>query len=356
MSGQSICCTPCFEFIEDSDEIVFGNAFDVIVVQSNEGFFSNENFFADFPIKEKDTHRLMLEVWSEGSELSSQQGFPGTPSRAFDLEFDGSFRGSSSMLGLSLLLVSGRNPVRYLLLEDDKVAGVAHANIFLWSYADKVVISDIDGTITKSSAGGIYDTILTERYSNCHDAVCRFFSSLAMQKKLQVLYVTSRPIVLASRTRKFLNNLRQQQQGLPWGPILGFRGNFAQLFVMELISYQTHHFKAEILWRNVVEPFSQAGRTEDIFHAAFGNTLMDCQAYDMVAVPLHRTYIIQKNKVHTFDRMDQDELIHLRSKEGSDSSKAWGNEMPRQWYKRRFGSTFAGYGDPRLNEHIACPN
>jgi hypothetical protein len=59
------------------------------------------------------------------------------------------------------------------------VEGVAYANIFLWSANDNIVISDIDGTITQSNAGGIYDTILTERYTHCHKAVCQFFSHLA---------------------------------------------------------------------------------------------------------------------------------------------------------------------------------
>lgn len=353
-SLNQICCPPCIDFGEEDEEIVMGNAFDVIVVQSNDGFFSNENFVAKFPKAEKECHRIVLEIGTPESDFASHQ-LATSPGRAFHLDFGGHFREPSTLLGLSLLLLPGRNPARYLLIDEERIVGVAHANIFLWSTREKVVVSDIDGTITKSNVGGIYDTLLTETYCHCHEAVCQFFSTLAAQEQTQVLYVTSRPIALASRTRKFLNNLRQQQHRLPEGPLLGFRGNFAQLLMMELVSYRTHHFKAEILWNNVVEPFRKAGLTHDIFHAAFGNTIMDCQAAHMVSVPLHRIFIIQKSKIHSFDKECDDELLHL-SKQGTiDSLKAWGSEMPREWYRRKMGSKFDGYGDPKLRAHILVP-
>lgn len=350
-ASDAICCRPCIEFGEDSDEIVVGNAYDVIVVKSNDGFFSNENFIAKFPKRIEESHRLMLEVGMQNSEFISHPSSTSDPGRAFELEFDGSFHDKNSILELSLCLSPGRNPVRYLLLDEDKIIGVAHANIFLWSYTDKVVISDIDGTITKSNAGGIYDTILTERYSHCHEEVCQFFTTVATEQQIQVLYVTSRPISLASRTRKFLDNLRQQQHRLPDGPVLGFRGNIAQLLIMELVSYQTHHFKAEILWSNVVEPFRKAGLKQGIFQAAFGNTVMDVQAYNMVAVPLSRTYLIKNSKIHSFDKDGDDEFLNLTNRP-EDSAKSWKSEMPRDWYQQKIGTTFEGYGDPRLREHI----
>ena len=102
---------------------------------------------------------------------------------------------------LAPYLKPGRNPVRYLLLDDKKVLGMAHANIFLWSHKDSIIVSDIDGTITKSTTRGVIDTILTENYRYCHQGICELLSHLAEQPRTQVLYVTSRPIALASRTR-----------------------------------------------------------------------------------------------------------------------------------------------------------
>lgn len=351
-SSQAICCTPCIDFSDD-DDIVVGNAFDIIVVHSNDRFFSNEIFIATFPKRIEKRHRLFFEFGVENTELLTHEA---SENLSFELDFDGSFHDDMSFRQLARNLRPGRNPARYLLLDENTVVGVAYANVFLWSGEDKVVISDIDGTITKSNAGGIFDTILTERYRHCHDAVCFFFSSMVASKaNLKVLYVTSRPISLAVQTRKFIDNLRQQGQSLPDGPVLGFLGGFPELLIMELVSKKTHKFKAEILWKHVVEPFRRAGLTHP-FQAAFGNTYLDVQAYSMVAVPLTRTYLIKKQQIHSFDGYDggdddDDELMTLKL-ENQGTSTSWGSEMPREWYKRKMGSMFSGYADPRLQQHV----
>ena len=346
-SCQTSCCTPCFDFGDD-EELVVGNAYDVIVVRSNDGYFSNETFIAVFPKRIEERHRLFVELEAERTGNLPNES---SPLNSFELEFDGSFVEKSSFLQLAQLLRPGRNPARYFLLDEDKVVGVAYTNVFLWSGEDRVVISDIDGTITKSNAGGIYDTILTESYKHCHEAVCQFFSLVASKERTKVLYVTSRPISLSVRTRKFIDNLRQQNHSLPEGPVLGFLGNIPQLLIMELVAYRTHHFKAEILWKHVVEPFRRAGLVHP-FHAAFGNTFLDVQAYGMVAVPLARTYIIKNSKIHSFDGNHGEEELITLNVENQGTAKSWGNEMPTEWYKQKMGSVFDGYGDARLQEHI----
>lgn len=356
--SQSICCTPCLEFGDDVDDVVVGNAYDVIVVKSTGGdFFFNDAFVATFPRRIKENYRLLLEVGTQGSEFVSHEALTGASGRAFEIDFDGSFAESNSATRLGHILLAGRNPARYLLLREDRIVGVAYSNIYLWSAEDRILVSDIDGTITRSNSGGIVDTVLTERYNHCHDAVCEFFSAVVTDReKMQVLYVTSRPIGLASTTRKFLDNFRQQNYRLPPGPVLGFQGNLAQLLIMELVSYRTHHFKAEILWKNVVDPFRKAtGMTRGIFEAAFGNTVMDIQAYNMVSVPLKSTFLVESStKIYSFDSESDDELVNLNAgKEGS--GQAWRSEMPRDWYRRKMGTSFDGYGDPRLKAHI-LPN
>ena len=106
------------------------------------------------------------------------------------------------------------------------------------------------------------------------------------------------------------------------------------------------------MWTNVVEPFRKAGLTNEVFQAAFGNTEMDVQAYNMVAVPLSRIYLIKNSKIHSFDKHeDNDEYLKLHPKTLKHSN-SWRPEMPRHWYRRKIGTIFEGYGDPRLSEHI----
>jgi hypothetical protein len=170
---------------------------------------------------------------------------------------------------LAPYLRPGKNPIRYLLLDHKQVVGVAHANIFLWTHQDQIVVMDIDGTITKSNARGVVDTILTQTYKYCHDGVCQLLSRLQQQLHTQILYVTSRPIGLAARTRRFLAHLEQDAARLPEGPLLGFGGSISQLLIMELVSKNTHQFKADMLWKQVVKPFrnvsSNASSVSPIF-------------------------------------------------------------------------------------------
>jgi phosphatidate phosphatase PAH1 len=52
------------------------------------------------------------------------------------------------------------------------------------------VVSDIDGTITKSNARGVIDTIFTENYQYCHEGICNLLSNLAEQPNTQIMYVS----------------------------------------------------------------------------------------------------------------------------------------------------------------------
>eukprot|EP00934_Nitzschia_sp_Nitz4_P002830 Nitzschia sp. Nitz4//scaffold110_size71422//49998//51233//NITZ4_005879-RA/size71422-processed-gene-0.24-mRNA-1//-1//CDS//3329533104//2820//frame0 len=366
--GQSpFCCAACLDTIRNpDDDVVVGNAYDLVVVQSDKGYFFHQSFTVTFPKTITHEYKLILEVGT--SDLSSDEilaraswdsmvnvtssGNKSNNGRVFDVDIDGPTGGSIRATDLGHALCPGRNPVRYLLLHNGAVVGVALANIYLWSASDKVIVSDIDGTITCSNAGGIYDTILTENYSHCHDDICELLSSLVVDDDVHIVYVTSRPVSLASTTRKFLHNLRQDNHRLPDGPILGFGGNMRQLVVMELISRQTHHFKAEILWKNVVQPFQKTGQSRSVLVAAFGNTLMDVQAYNMVNVPLSGTFFIENSRVYSFEKHREEEL-QLLTTTLTTTNVPWGSPKPREWFRSNFNCSFQGYGDPLLREHLS---
>ena len=255
---------------------------------------------------------------------------------------------------LASLLKPGKNPVRYLFRNHQRVLGAVQASIFLWSDRDRIVVCDVDGTITKTNVRGIYDTIVTEKYGYCHDRVCQFMSSLkghSQQSQTQstneqkgeetgavnVLYLTSRPLFIAQTTRRFLSNLtqgkginnnsppskmKQQQQQhntdqeethrLPEGPLMGFAGRFLEVMKMELMTKTVHLFKASLLMDQVVTPFCDVSENphekhQSLFVAGFGNTLMDVQAYHMAGMNLSQIYFIdKKSKIACFDGETQE--------------------------------------------------
>jgi hypothetical protein len=452
--GSALCCGSCFDaFIGDgrgrsSTSIQQGEAFDIVMVQNDEGkLFQNSDFLVSFSSILKDGrkphHRIILEIEhhpNEGQYVCGRQSddtakawFPifhankdsssdrkGSQNNAFEEErFWGCCHPSSGnpipgrLLSLnssdtsddakvgreepaserkdptsSLLpyLKPGRNPIRYLLLDDKRVVGVASANLYLWKHTDSVVVSDIDGTITKSNIRGLIDTVMTDNYSHCHRGICNFLSRLACQKyheatNTRVVYVTSRLLGLANQTRNFLIDLRQEDSRLPEGPLLGFGGSLAQFVVMEVMSKSTHHFKSETLWRQVVQPFQNARKasrsatddhdntnvppTTNVLVAGFGNSWTDVQAYHMVGINLSRIFKINEHsQIVTFDKHqewgdneeDDEEIVKLEAMTRTtevtltdhDDRMGVFSFPPKRWYEDREGSVFAGYTDPRL--------
>jgi phosphatidate phosphatase LPIN len=368
------------------NSIIEGSAFDVIVVEGDDGsLFQNSDFLVNFKggneIDDDDkSHKIVMEV-DQGNDAGTKAWFPviRKPSQEADNDrsknnndnendgFDekrfwgcchpsagsakpnmlskfndgGVETNDDPSAALKAFLKPGRNPIRYLLLDELRVVGVAQANIFLWKYSDSIVVCDIDGTITKTNARGVVGTIMTQNYGKvCHVGICNILSRLSSSS--QLVYVTSRPIALVNQTRRFLSSLKQGNETLPIGPLLGFGGNMAQLLMMELVSKTTQRFKAGKLWQQVVQPFRQATNNDlnyPVFVAGFGNNYMDMQSYHAVGMDLDRIFkISKKSKIVTFDKPSM-------------NSQFYNGELdfpPHQWYKERIGSEYDGYADSDL--------
>lgn len=439
--GSALCCESCFDAASDGDEeegslgtLQKGEAFDIVMVENHEGrLFQNSNFLVSFSNNLRDgqnqQQRIVLEIeninhqnhsahanlapdnakaWfpivhtknpvSEEGDNSKdsfdEERFWGcchpssgnaVPGRLSSLNGSIASEESDPTSGLRPYLQVGRNPIRYLLLDDNRVVGVALANIYLWKHTDSIVVSDIDGTITKSNVRGLIDTVMTDTYRHCHEGICNLLTQLASQQHptidTRIVYVTSRLLGLANHTRNLLNDLRQGGSRLPEGPVLGFGGSLSQLMVMEVVSKSTHHFKSEMLWRQVVQPFRNArkpgGRrpndqgngnanatTTELFVAGFGNSWMDVQAYHSVGIRLSRIFkISEDSQIVTFDKYQKGgdpggekcgdkrppatETVALTMSDQDDSTGVF-HFPPKRWYKDRRGSAFAGYADPRL--------
>jgi len=304
---------------------------------------------------------------------------------------------------LRRLLKEGTNHVTFCCLhyhgsEKRKVTETslrfARASIFLWKASDRVVISDIDGTLTRSNGRGVLGTILTDRYEAAsHSGVCHLLSRLANSSSSQtvtpsnelsssapttrVVYLTSRPIRLAPLTRAFLSGLAQhteQEQRepakffLPQGPLLGFGGSLSRVLAMELLSKTTQAFKAGELEKHVAGPLRRARKHEQfesadknnnnkMFVAAFGNNLNDIQAYHRIGINLDNIFLIDKNsRMVTFDKTIPRNNIHHSSTTNNDDTRESNGEKvfpAHSWYKDRIGTVFEnGYSDETLHSFL----
>jgi len=198
------------------------------------------------------------------------------------------------------ILTPGRNLLRYTLHSpSNTIIASTTCHIYLWSSSDSIIISDVDGTITKSDIRGVYDTIIQDNFTYCHTGICEFFHSLVSERcngdntddrtrevegqdnddddegQVRFFYLTARPIRLISQTRKLLQSLKQpcsslsskgsssRMYGLPPGPILCNTGALSSVLYSELWAKNTHQFKADVCIRQVLLPFVAARGTAD---------------------------------------------------------------------------------------------
>ncbi|KAJ1501053.1 hypothetical protein HMI55_001671 [Coelomomyces lativittatus] len=188
----------------------------------------------------------------------------------------------------SLGLKKGCNLVTYTVHTPFQGIARCRSRIFLWDSDERVVISDIDGTITKSDALGHFFTMLGRDWT--HSGVASLYTSIR-NNGYQLLYLTSRAIGQAQFTRNYLNKVEQGQYQLPDGPVFLSPDRLLAAFTREVIQRRPEEFKIACL-RDIRSLF----HTEiNPFHAGFGNRSTDAFSYRAVGVPANRIFHINAN-------------------------------------------------------------
>lgn len=185
----------------------------------------------------------------------------------------------------SLNLKEGRNTVTFTFSTAMLGKQQVDARIYLWKWNTRIVISDVDGTITKSDVLGQFMPLVGVDWSQT--GVAHLFSAIK-ENGYQLIFLSARSISQAYITRQFLCNLKQDGKALPDGPVvISPDGLFPSLF-REVIRRAPHEFKISCL--------------EDIkilfppdcnpFYAGFGNRDTDEFSYLKVGIPKGKIFII----------------------------------------------------------------
>jgi phosphatidate phosphatase LPIN len=87
----------------------------------------------------------------------------------------------------------------------------------VWDSLDHIVVSDIDGTITKSDALGHVFTMIVRDWT--HLGVAKLYTDIA-KNGYKIMYLTSRAIGQADSTRDYLKGVKQSNYQLPEGPVI----------------------------------------------------------------------------------------------------------------------------------------
>jgi len=208
-----------------------------------------------------------------------------------------STRPTSEMLK-SMHLNAGRNTIKFIVSSSLQGEQVVEAAIYLWPHTQKIVVSDVDGTITKSDVLGQLMPWIGSNWS--HNGVAEFYTNIA-KNGYQLLYLTSRAIGQADLTRQYLFEIIEQYKEdmnsgeqwfvLPEGPVIMAPDSLLGALHREVIKKKPQEFKIPALEdiRNLFPAHTNP------FFAAFGNRMTDLVSYLAVGVPKHRAFIIDPN-------------------------------------------------------------
>ncbi|KAF5783962.1 putative phosphatidate phosphatase [Helianthus annuus] len=198
----------------------------------------------------------------------------------------------------SLKLKDGQNMVSFVF--STRVLGVqkVDAHIYLWKWNARIVISDVDGTITKSDVLGQFMPLVGRDWSQ--SGVAQLFSAIK-ENGYQLLFLSARAIVQAYITRNFLINLKQDGKALPNGPVvISPDGLFPSLY-REVIRRAPHEFKIACL--EDIRALFPADYNP--FYAGFGNRDTDELSYRKIGIPKGKIFIINpKGEVAISHRID----------------------------------------------------
>ncbi|KAJ1985383.1 lipin Ned1 [Dimargaris verticillata] len=168
--------------------------------------------------------------------------------------------------------------------DDRLTSAYCSAKIFFLKSDTQLVISDIDGTITRSDALGHLFTMVGKDWT--HTGVAKLYTDIA-RNGYQIMYLTSRAIGQADTTRDYLRRVTQGPYHLPDGPVIMSPDRLFESFHREVIARQPQVFKMACL-RDINNVFGD----RNPFYAGFGNRITDALSYRSVNIPSSRIFTI----------------------------------------------------------------
>uniref|UniRef100_A0A182S820 phosphatidate phosphatase n=1 Tax=Anopheles maculatus TaxID=74869 RepID=A0A182S820_9DIPT len=183
-----------------------------------------------------------------------------------------------------LNLLDGMNEIEFSVTTAYQGTTRCKCYLFKWKHNDKVVISDIDGTITKSDVLGHILPMVGKSWDQI--GVAQLFSKIE-ENGYKMLYLSARAIGQAKTTRGYLQSIRQGDVKLPDGPLLLNPTSLMSAFHREVIEKKPEQFKIACL-NDIRDLFPE----RNPFYAGYGNRINDVWAYRAVGIPTSRIFTI----------------------------------------------------------------
>ena len=219
------------------------------------------------------------EIITEGKRVSEDD-------KIFKKKYKSFFPSSNQIKKLELK--EGPNEILYVVNSMTGGIQTLKSHIYLWKSNEKLIISDIDGTITKSDILGYIYPLFGKDWS--HDGVTDLFTNL-YKNGYKIIYLTARAIGQSTMTKNYLNNLIQEQNKLPPGPMLMSPDGLFSALKREVIQRKPHLLKIPLL-TEIKNLFPENIKP---FYAGFGNRDTDAIAYRYLDIPLNNIFIVDPN-------------------------------------------------------------
>ena len=240
------------------------------------------------------------EVLTEGKRITKDD-------KIFKNKYKSFFPSSTQIKKLELK--EGPNEIMYVVDSTTGGTQALKSYIYLWKNTEKLIVSDIDGTITKSDVLGYIYPIFGKDWS--HEGVTDLFTNL-YKKRYKIIYLTARAIGQSTMTKNYLDNLIQEKKTLPPGPMLMSPDGLFTSLKREVIQRKPHLLKIPLL----TEIKNLFPADVNPFYAGFGNRDTDAIAYRYLDIPLENIFIVNPDS----------EVVQL-GKEGLTTYKEINNKL-----------------------------
>jgi phosphatidate phosphatase LPIN len=163
---------------------------------------------------------------------------------------------------VKLNLKPGANEAQFSVTTAYQGTSRCNCHIYWWKHTDKIVVSDIDGTITKSDVLGHVMPIIGRDWAQ--SGVASLFTKI-VANSYQIIYLSSRAIGQAGITKDYLATIRQGDVNLPDGPLFLNPTSLVNAFHREVIEKKPEKFKIACL-RDIQKLFPS-----NPLYAGYGN-------------------------------------------------------------------------------------
>ncbi|KAK8814340.1 hypothetical protein WA158_008202 [Blastocystis sp. Blastoise] len=206
-----------------------------------------------------------------------------------DRHYKKSLRPSPAML-TAFNLHRGKNTITFTIHGNGKKTITSY--IYLWTPDTKIIISDIDGTITRSDVMGHIMYVLNRDWTQ--KGIAKLFSKIH-DNGYAFLYLTARAVGQMKYTRDYIETIKQNGYTMPDGPIISSPDRVMASLMREVVLRQPEKFKVPAL-ANIRTIFPS---NINPFVAGFGNRPTDLFSYVQVDVPCTMVYITDKSGILT---------------------------------------------------------